>query len=422
MNDNLLAKLSVDELINLLDINLNQNFGLLRIFGEISNLTLASSGHWYFNLRGSKTLIRCVLFRNFVQTSGLTPQDGLKVEVEAFLGVYSPRGEIQLQIKKIRPNGEGENLLAYKLLKEKLKSEGLFDEARKKPMPQFPQTVGIITSLQTAALQDMLKVFREKSPHITVFVYRASVQGENACNELISALDNAEKHQQAKVLIISRGGGANEDLQAFNNEQLVRRIAKLAIPIISGIGHESDFTLCDLVCDFRAATPTAAANFLPQTAELQTQINLQKKLLVRNFRRLLNFQIQQIDYAKRIITNLQENFFGKLEMHLMVFAKRINSAISNQSKTSKNQLSVLQKQLLQARINYFETQTQKIKYFNNLIKTLDPSLPQKKGFVLLTKTDGTLIKTVQEIKVGEVIVNRFVDGIINSEVKKVIPD
>ena len=251
--------LSVAALNRLVQQTLQGAIPLTWIAGEISNLTRAASGHWYFSLKDRSAQVRCVMFRSRNQFIDWQPDNGMQVEVRATAGLYEPRGEFQLQVDTLRRAGLGVLFEAYEQLKRKLAEEGLFAADRKRPIPALPRRIGIITSPQAAALQDVLSTLRRQMPGLPIVLYPCGVQGSAAAGQIVAALYAAYQRAECDVLIVCRGGGSIEDLWPFNEEIVVRALAASPIPTICGIGHETDFTIADFVADLRASTPTAAA-------------------------------------------------------------------------------------------------------------------------------------------------------------------
>jgi len=277
---------------NLLEANLE----LLWVSGELSNVMRAASGHWYFSLKDSQAQVRCVMFRNRAAAIGFTPENGMQVEVRALPSLYEPRGEFQLGVENMRRAGLGALYEAFEKLKARLSAEGLFSEDRKRALHPFPKVVGLVTSLKAAALRDVLTTLRRRAPMIEVIVYPASVQGAMAPQEIAMAIDSARArigHDRIETLIICRGGGSIEDLWSFNEEVVARAIVRFqdetGMAVVSGVGHETDFTICDFVADRRAPTPTAAAELVsPDVAELRIQVSLTRITLARVLRRVLD--------------------------------------------------------------------------------------------------------------------------------------
>jgi exodeoxyribonuclease VII large subunit len=279
---------------------LERNFPLAWVSGEISNFTRAASGHWYFTLKDDAAQVRAVMFRGRAQYAGFVPREGDKVEVRALVTLYAPRGDYQLNVEAIRRSGVGNLFEAFQQLKEKLNAEGLFDPARKRPLALFTRTVGIVTSLQAAALRDILTTLRRRAPHVRVILYPAPVQGEGAARKIAQAVDTASARAECDVLLVCRGGGSIEDLWSFNEEVVARAIVACSMPVISGVGHETDFTIADFAADLRAPTPTAAAEMAAAPrADWLTMLESHADDLTRAFQRQLAESAQTLDWLSR---------------------------------------------------------------------------------------------------------------------------
>ena len=262
----------VGPLARALTETLSARFGVVTVLGEVSGFTRAASGHCYFALRDAAAQLRCVMFRQRAYLLDFDPRDGQQVEIRAVIGLYEPRGDLQLTVESMRRAGQGELLEQFLRLKERLQAEGLFNPEHKKPLPAHPRAVGVVTSRQAAALQDVLATLRRRSPQVRVVIYPASVQGAGAASELVQALRLAEQRAEVDVLLLVRGGGAMEDLWPFNDEALARALRACRLPVVSGVGHETDFTIADFAADVRATTPTAAAELCaPALADLRLQ-------------------------------------------------------------------------------------------------------------------------------------------------------
>jgi exodeoxyribonuclease VII large subunit len=279
---------------------LERNFPLAWVSGEISNFTRAASGHWYFTLKDDAAQVRAVMFRGRAQYAGFTPREGDKVEVRALVTLYAPRGDYQLNVEAIRRAGVGNLYEAFLRLKEKLNAEGLFDAERKRPIPGFARTIGIVTSPQAAALRDILTTLRRRAPHVQVILYPTPVQGEGAAQKIAQAIATASARAECDVLLVCRGGGSIEDLWSFNEEVVARAIAAAAMPVVSGVGHETDFTIADFAADLRAPTPTAAAELAaPAREEWLGMLEAHADDLVRAMRRRLSNTAQTLDWFSR---------------------------------------------------------------------------------------------------------------------------
>lgn len=279
---------------------LESSMPLLWVRGEISNFVCAASGHWYFSLKDEQAQVRCVMFRHKSQYLDWQPRNGMQVEVLALATLYEARGEFQLTLEQMRPAGLGALYEAFERLKRKLEGEGLFDAARKRALPVFPDQVGIITSPQAAALRDVLTTLARRMPGVHVVIYPTPVQGEGAAQKIAQAIRLANERAECDVLLLCRGGGSIEDLWAFNEEVVARAIAASRIPLVSGVGHETDFTISDFVADQRAATPTAAAQLIaPERQELLRRLHHAAQRLARARSRQFERVMQQLDFLQR---------------------------------------------------------------------------------------------------------------------------
>lgn len=274
---------------------LEGSFPLLWVAGEISNLAAPSSGHLYFSLKDDHAQVRCALFRAKRQLLRFAPAHGDQVLARARIGFYEPRGDFQLIIEHLEPAGAGAAQREFEALKQKLQLEGLFDPARKRPLPAFPRRLGVITSPSGAAIRDVLQVLRRRAPHLAVTIFPTQVQGKAAAEEIREALEVALQRADCDVLLLTRGGGSLEDLAAFNDERLARRIAASGIPVVSAVGHEIDFTIADFVADRRAPTPSAAAELIsPDAAALRQTIDRQRDRLHKTLLRRLQLERQHL--------------------------------------------------------------------------------------------------------------------------------
>lgn len=296
---------------------LERSFPLAWVSGEISNFTRAASGHWYFTLKDDAAQVRAVMFRGRAQYADFMPREGDKVEVRALVTLYAPRGDYQLNIEAIRRAGIGNLYEAFLRLKEKLAADGLFDAARKRPLPAFARTIGIVTSPQAAALRDILSTLRRRAPHVRVVLYPTPVQGDGAGLKIAQAIATASARAECEVLLVCRGGGSIEDLWAFNEEVVARTIADCAMPVISGVGHETDFTIADFAADLRAPTPTAAAELAatPRADWLAT-LEAHADDLTRAMQRALSATAQNVDWlAHRLVSPTAYIAHSRLKLH-----------------------------------------------------------------------------------------------------------
>jgi exodeoxyribonuclease VII large subunit len=279
---------SVAELTARINDVLAAQFSNLWVEGEVSNYRAAQSGHLYFTLKDAKAQVKCVCFRTQAMRLKFRPEDGLKLIVRGSICVYEPRGEYQIYVEHIEPSGVGALQLAFEQLKKRLEAEGLFDEARKKSLPMMPRRIGVVTSPKGAAVRDIIRILRRRFPNLHLIVYPVRVQGDGAAQDIVAALKYFNRKQMVDVILLARGGGSIEDLWAFNEEIVARAIAACTIAIVSGVGHESDFTIADFVADVRASTPSAAAEIVVQSRqEFQRHLNELEHKISRQIRYLL---------------------------------------------------------------------------------------------------------------------------------------
>ncbi|MFO1414644.1 MAG: exodeoxyribonuclease VII large subunit [Burkholderiales bacterium] len=279
---------------------IERHLGLTWVSGEISNFTRAASGHCYFNLKDAQAQVRCVLFRMRAQAVPFTLRDGLAVEVRATPSIYEARGEFQLNVDSVRLAGVGALYERFARLKAKLEAAGWFAEDRKRPLPAFPRAVGLVTSPQAAALRDLLTTLRRRWPAVRVILYATAVQGAGAAAEIAAAIRTANERAEVDTLIVARGGGSIEDLWSFNEEIVAQAVFESALPVISGVGHETDFTICDFVADVRAPTPTAAAALaVPDRVAVGQRVGALARGLARAGSHALELRAQRLDHASR---------------------------------------------------------------------------------------------------------------------------
>src|SRR5947209_11230626 len=291
---------SVSELLRSVRDTLERRFPLLWVRGELSNLSRAPSGHRYFTLKDRSAQVDCVMYRSRAATLEAALREGMQVEAQVLVTLYEPRGRFQLTVESLRPAGLGPLYERFLRLKEKLEREGLFDPAVKRPLPEHPRTVGIVTSLAAAALRDVLTTLARRNASVAVIVYPAPVQGEGAGYRIAAALKTASARAECDLLLLVRGGGSIEDLWSFNEESVARAIRSSTIPVVVGVGHESDFTIADFAADQRAPTPTAAAELAtPSRLELLRSIEACAQCLSREMRRRLQYAMQALDGSAR---------------------------------------------------------------------------------------------------------------------------
>lgn len=322
-----LPVLTVSELNRMARRALESQLPLLWVEGEVTGFTRAASGHWYFSLKDDQAQVRCVMFRGRNQFAEFTPVNGDHVEVRALPSLYEPRGEFQLGVESIRRAGAGRLYEAFLRLKAKLEAEGLFDPAKKRALPRFPRVVGVVTSPRAAALHDVLTALARRMPGLPVIVYPAAVQGAGAGAQIAAAIRTAGERAECDVLLVCRGGGSPEDLWAFNEEAVARAIAASPLPVVSGVGHETDFTLADFAADLRAPTPTAAAELAsPLRQELLLQLARHARQLQQHHARKQRAEMQRLDYLARRLLHPAEHLRRQREQ-LARLAQRLRVAM-----------------------------------------------------------------------------------------------
>jgi len=315
--------ISVAELNRLARTAIERGVPLVWVAGEISNFKRYDSGHCYFTLKDEAAQVDAVMFRHKAQHLDWSPENGMQVEVRATATVYEARGKFQLAVDAMRRAGLGALYAAFEKLKAKLEQEGLFDPDIKRELPQFPRTVGVVTSPQAAALRDVITALRRRMPGIKVIIYPTPVQGEGAGAKIAEAIALAGARAECDVLIVCRGGGSIEDLWAFNEEAVARAIRACPLPVVSGVGHETDFTIADFAADMRAPTPTAAAELVsPDGEKLKRDVGLLGQQLARIFSRGIEDRMQRLDYLTRRLTHPGERIRNQL-VHLQHLASRL---------------------------------------------------------------------------------------------------
>lgn len=388
--------LTVSELNRLANQVLTQSFPLFWVSGEVSNLTRAASGHWYFSLKDASAQVRCVMFKGRNSYLDWSPKEGDKVEARCTVTLYEARGDFQLTIEFLQRAGLGALFVAFEKLKFKLQQEGLFDALLKKPLPAHPKQIGIVTSPGAAALRDVLTTLKRRMPSIPIVIYPTPVQGKGAAMLIADAIQLANERAECDVLIICRGGGSIEDLWQFNEEIVARAIAECSIPTISGVGHETDFTICDFVADIRAATPTAAAELVtPSRANILSALNQLKQQLSRNIQYLLNQHSQALDYlARRLISPLQ--------------------LIEQQ----KSQLALIAYRLKTVFIQQLETKQDNLVRLNQNLTHLNPQAVLRRGYAIVQNQAGGIIVSSQQLKNDDKVTLTFGVGSAKATINK----
>lgn len=357
--------------------------------GEISNLSRPASGHVYFTLKDANASLKCVMWKTSAARLSLSLRDGMEVEVHGRIGIYEPQGQYQLYADQVRPVGEGALFQEFLRLKSMLEAEGLFDPERKRPIPEFPKRIGIVTSATGAALRDMLNTLRRRLPLVEVFLAPSPVQGTEAPPALVKAIQ-ALNRQRPDVILIARGGGSIEDLWAFNDERVVRAVAASDAPVISGVGHETDFTLCDFAADLRAPTPTAAAELATQTTleDLHFQLSTFQS-------RLASSTFDLVAEQKAALSSLAA------ELRYLSPGRRVQSEAQRVDELSRRMLSSL--------IHRIQLQSSHVKGMTRRLEALSPLAVLARGYAVVTrKEDGRVVSRV--VDAGDAMKVRVSDG------------
>ena len=411
---------------------LNARFNPVAVKGEISGFSRAASGHCYFNLKDESGQIRCAMFKRAASALGFMPKDGEMVELRGKLGVYEARGDLQLVVETMQRAGQGDLFAQFLKLKANLEAEGLFDASRKRDIPAQPRAIGVITSLGAAALHDVVSALQRRVPHIPVIVAPASVQGINAPSELLQSLKRLVSWQgpEAKastnvpgqpmvidVILMVRGGGSMEDLWAFNDEALVRAVASCPIPIISGVGHETDFTLTDFVADLRAPTPTAAAEMVAmEGAQLLADCQLLQNALSDALTTSLDRMSQRLDWiANRLgrpSSRLKDQTARLMRMH-----QSLQYGFKSQVQVQKQMLSRHSEHLPRLLQQNFQLHRQRNLNMGTRLGLLDPHLVLERGYAWLTDETGRALTHASDFQANQSVTASLADGQVNLQVK-----
>lgn len=420
---------------------LESEIGQIWLSAEISNFVAASSGHWYFTLKDSRTQVRAAMFRGANSKVSTRPKEGDKVLVKASVGLYEARGDYQLIVDFIEPEGEGRLKQAFEALKLKLAADGFFAQPTKKSLPAVINIVGIVTSATGAALHDILTVLKRRNPLIKIIVYPTQVQGETASAMICRAIDKAQQRSEVDVLIVGRGGGSLEDLWCFNEESVARAIFACPIPIVSAVGHEVDVTIADFVADVRAPTPSAAAELVSsdQTEVLlgldrmkkQLSQHINKHLIDCNHRLKISHQRlsrlhpesqiqQQSQHLDRLSSALQRSFAAnqiKRVDHAISLHKRLNMASPEKTiKQAKLSNEELGKRLHKALKHVLAKQQSRLASNSQLLDAVSPLSTLSRGYSI-TYNNNEIVRSVDDIKPGDILVNKLIDGEVVSKAR-----
>lgn len=430
---------SVSDINRLVKSTLEANFQNIWIKGEISNLSKPRSGHLYFTLKDESAQIRCAMFKSHQRKANFEIQEGLEVLVEGLLSLYTERGDYQLIATRINLWGEGQLQQAFDALKLKLQNLGWFDEARKKPIPTFPKHIGIVTSATGDALQDILRILRQRYPIAPVTLYSTLVQGKQSAPSIANAIIKANQQAQADVLIVARGGGSLEDLWGFNEEMVAKAIFESQIPIVTGIGHEMDFTISDFVADLRAPTPTGAAQFItPDQNDLLIHLKNLEKQLLSLMQRKIDVSLMQLDYIEKRLIHPKQ----KIQQHIDKCdhcIKQLKNALFLILQSSSNQIKTLQislqhqnpaqkitqnletvaihkKQIEKQMSQLLFQKEEQMKQYFELLNALNPLNTLKRGFSVTLDENNRPVRSVDTLTVDSILQTRLLNGIVKSKI------
>lgn len=400
----------VGSLLRAIADSLEARFNPVAVQGEVSGFSRAASGHCYFSLKDEQGQIRCAMFRRAAGLLDFSPRDGQRVEVRGRLGVYEPRGELQLIVESMQQAGQGNLFERFVQLKNQLEAEGLFDAGRKRALPLLPKAIGVVTSLGAAALHDVVTALQRRAPHIPVVIYPASVQGAQAPEELRQALRRSYERAEVDVLLLVRGGGAMEDLWAFNDEQLARLLAASPIPVVCGVGHETDFTIVDFCADLRAPTPTAAAELCaqPQKAWLGELDDLQDRLR-DGVERQLQASSQRLDWAASRVSR-PSHLVTRQHARLAGHAQGLRHALQSGLQREKSRLQALGLAFPQALRQSLQSQHRRLERAQLRLVPLDPKLVLQRGYAWLADMQGTAITRAADTAPGQALRATLADG------------
>ncbi|MDP1644975.1 MAG: exodeoxyribonuclease VII large subunit [Thiobacillus sp.] len=426
-----LPVLTVSELNRMARRALESQLPLLWVEGEVSNFMRAASGHWYFSLKDASAQVRCVMFRGRNQFADFTPANGDHVEIRALPSLYEARGEFQLGAEAIRRAGTGRLYEAFLKLKAKLEAEGLFDPLKKRALPRFPRRLGIVTSPQAAALHDVLTALARRMPGLPVILYPTPVQGAGAGAQIAAAIRTAGERAECDVLLVCRGGGSLEDLWAFNDEAVARAIAASPVPVVSGVGHETDFTLADFAADLRAPTPTAAAELAsPVRRELLQQLGHLARQLQHHLGRKQHSEMQRLDYLARRLIHPTE-LLRRRQLDLTQLGQRLHNATRTRLTREQLRITRLNQRLVtplhvirreQQRLGALSTRAQRavqsgfvqrqlnLARFSSSLAHLNPEGVLARGYSIVQQENGAVVQDAATLNAGEKIGIRFHRG------------
>lgn len=408
---------AVGPLMRAIADTLSARFNPVAVRGELSGFSRAASGHCYFTLKDETGQLRCALFRRSAEQLSFAPRDGMVVEALGKLDVYGPRGDLQLIVDRLKPAGQGNLFEQFLRLKAQLEAEGLFDAARKRPLPAQPRSIGVVTSLGAAALRDVVTALRRRVPHLPVVVYPAAVQGAQAPAELCAALQTAYRRYaesgESEVLLLVRGGGSLEDLWSFNDEALVRMLADAPMPVVCGVGHETDFTLADFVADLRAPTPTAAAELCaPARDQRLGELQYLQERLQTGVWAAVDERAQGLDRLAQRLGRPSVRLHDSRQQ-LLSLQHRLQSGVQLAVAAHRNRCAAVAQALPQALRRAQEQQRQRLQRSEHALTLLDPQLVLQRGYAWLTDAQGLAVTGVAQVQAGQGLAATLADGTLD---------
>lgn len=409
-------------LVHAIGDTLAARFGACTVRGELSGYTRAASGHCYFSLKdanGDAASIRCAMFKRAAGLLQFQPADGQQVQLRGRVAVYEPRGELQFIVEAMQRSGDGSLYEQFLRLKQKLELEGLFDAARKRPVATHPRRVGVVTSLDAAALHDVASALARRSPHVELIVYPSLVQGSEAPAALVAAIEIAGRRREVDTLLVCRGGGSMEDLWSFNDERVVRAIAASPIPVIAGVGHETDTTLADFVADLRAPTPTAAAELCaPSSADNLALLAAAALAMRRRVHRVLETEAQRVDGLAMRSLRPAEAVRRQLQT-LELWSHRLASATRRATVTGRRDLQTVAERFQRAGAVPTQRAAQALDRLEARLRGLDPAGVLRRGYAWLSDDSGRALVSTSQLSVGQSVQAVLSDGVAAAQITAV---